>query len=82
MDKPKKVSRKIFFKEIDIPCRIGVCEHEKKQNYSNAPSGGPLVQHALLALMDLVNKKELSIEKMVEKTSHAVADCFNIEKIC
>jgi len=30
MDKPKKLSRKIFFKEIDIPCRIGVCEHEKK----------------------------------------------------
>ena len=30
MDKPKKVSRKIFFREIDIPCRIGVCENEKK----------------------------------------------------
>ena len=30
MDKPKKVSRKIFLKEIDIPCRIGVCEYEKK----------------------------------------------------
>ena len=30
MDKPKKITRKIFFKEIDIPCRIGVSEHEKK----------------------------------------------------
>ena len=30
MDKPKKITRKIFFKEIDIPCSIGVNEHEKK----------------------------------------------------
>ncbi|MBM77774.1 MAG: dihydroorotase [Crocinitomicaceae bacterium] len=53
---------------------------EKKQNYTKAPSGGPLVQHALLALMELVARGEISIEKMVEKTSHAVSDCFNIEK--
>ncbi len=53
---------------------------EKQQNYGNAPSGGPLVQHALLALMELVLRNELTIEKMVEKTSHAVADCFNLEK--
>jgi dihydroorotase len=52
---------------------------EKQQNYTNAPSGGPLVQHALLALMELVSRNELSIETMVEKTSHAVADCFNVE---
>ena len=52
---------------------------EKTQNYVNAPSGGPLVQHALLALMELVSRNELTIEKMVEKTSHAVADCFNLE---
>ena len=30
MDKSKKLTRKIFFKEINIPCRIGVYEHEKK----------------------------------------------------
>ena len=30
MDKAKKITRKIFFKEINIPCRIGVYEHEKK----------------------------------------------------
>jgi dihydroneopterin aldolase len=30
MDKEKKITRKIFFKEIDIPCMIGVYEHEKK----------------------------------------------------
>jgi len=52
---------------------------EKQQNYAQAPSGGPLVQHALLALMELVSRNEISIEKMVEKTSHAVADCFNLE---
>ncbi len=30
MDKLKQITQKIFFKEIDIPCRIGVYEHEKK----------------------------------------------------
>ena len=30
MDKAKKITRKIFFKEINIPCMIGVYEHEKK----------------------------------------------------
>ena len=30
MDKGKKITRKIVFKEINIPCRIGVYEHEKK----------------------------------------------------
>ena len=52
---------------------------EKNNKYLKAPSGGPLVQHALLALMDLVNRKEISITDVVRKTSHDVATCFNIE---
>ena len=52
---------------------------EKNNKYLEAPSGGPLVQHALLALMDLVNRKEMSITDVVRKTSHDVATCFNIE---
>ena len=52
---------------------------EKNNKYLEAPSGGPLVQHALLALMDLVNRKEISITDVVRKTSHDVATCFNIE---
>lgn len=53
---------------------------EKQQHYITAPSGGPLVQHALPAMLDLVKAKKISIEKVVEKMSHAVADCFQIEK--
>lgn len=53
---------------------------EKNNKYLKAPSGGPLVQHALVSLLELYHKGELSLEKIVEKTSHAVADCFQIEK--
>ena len=53
---------------------------EKNNNYCNSPSGGPLVQHAVLALMDLVKKKEISLTDIVRKTSHDVAKCFKIEK--
>ncbi|MCB9360589.1 MAG: dihydroorotase [Flavobacteriales bacterium] len=52
---------------------------EKQNTYFNAPSGGPLVQHALVAMLEHVHNGKISIEKMVEKMSHAVADCFNID---
>lgn len=51
---------------------------EKMQSYLLAPSGGPLVQHALPALFQMVLEEKITIEKVVEKTSHALADCFNI----
>ena len=53
---------------------------EKKQPYFKAPSGGPLVQHALVAMLELYHKEKISLEKIAEKMSHAVADCFMIEK--
>jgi len=53
---------------------------EKNNSYFNAPSGGPLVQHALPALLDLVDQGCFTLEKIVTKTSHAVADCFQISK--
>ncbi|WP_343594824.1 dihydroorotase [Acinetobacter sp.] len=53
---------------------------EKQQSYFNAPSGLPLVQHALPALMELVADQQLSIETMVQKTSHQVADLFRINE--
>ena len=53
---------------------------EEKQNlYFNAPSGGPLVQHTLPALIDLYHSGVFSLEKIVEKTSHNVARLFEIE---
>lgn len=53
---------------------------EKQNSYLKAPSGGPLVQHALPAMMECVKEGKLTIEKMVEKMCHAPADCFQIEK--
>lgn len=52
---------------------------EKQQTYFNAPSGLPLVQHALPALLELVADQKLSIETLVRKTSHQVADLFRIK---
>lgn len=52
---------------------------EKQSDYLNAPSGGPLVQHALPALLELVNQKVFTLEEIVNKTSHSLATCFQIE---
>lgn len=53
---------------------------EKSQAYSSAPSGGPLVQHALLAMLDKVQEGRISIERVVEKMAHAPATLFRIEE--
>ena len=60
---------------------------EKEQTYFKAPSGGPLVQHSLVAMIELYHKgknlpagRQVSLEKIAEKMAHAVADCFQIEK--
>jgi len=53
---------------------------EKKQPYAQAPSGGPLVQHALPALLEMHLQGRISLEKIVEKTAHNLAICFDIEK--
>jgi dihydroorotase len=52
---------------------------EKSGSYFNAPSGGPLVQHALQAMLDLCQNGLISLEKVVEKMCHAPAICFQIE---
>ena len=51
---------------------------EKTNKYFNAPSGGPLVQHAMVAVLELVRKGKITIEKAVRKMSHAPAECFQI----
>lgn len=53
---------------------------EKSNPYTTAPSGGPLVQHALLALLDKVKDQTISIEKVVEKACHNPAKLFQINK--
>lgn len=51
---------------------------EKQGTYFNAPSGLPLVQHAMLALLDFVHAGEFTLPQVVQKTSHAVAECYSV----
>jgi len=53
---------------------------EKQNVYTKAPSGGPLVQHAIPAMMSYVDSGKISIEKMVEKMCHNPAILFEIKK--
>lgn len=53
---------------------------EKTQTYSSAPSGGPLVQHALQALLDMYQAGKMTLEQIVQKTAHNTAICFQIEE--
>lgn len=53
---------------------------EKSQPYLQAPSGGPLVQHALQALLDMVKEGKLTLEQLVQKSAHNTARLFQIEQ--
>lgn len=53
---------------------------EKKSVYTEAPSGGPLVQHALPAMLEMYHKGKITLEKIVEKMCHNPAILFQIEK--
>jgi dihydroorotase len=53
---------------------------EKNKPYLDAPSGGPLVQHSLLAILEKVRENKISIERLVEKMCHNPAILFRIEK--
>lgn len=53
---------------------------EKQLPYQEAPSGIPLVQHSLLLMLQYVKQGKISIEKVVEKMSHAPAKCFQISE--
>lgn len=53
---------------------------EKSQVYTKAPSGGPLVQHTLQAMLECHKQGKISLEKLVEKMCHNPAKLFQIEK--
>lgn len=53
---------------------------EKKNPYTTCPSGGPLVQHSLVLMMEAYAKGKISVEKIVEKMCHNPAKIFKIEK--
>tara|TARA_Y100000996_G_scaffold400696_1_gene370946 strand:+ start:182 stop:1519 length:1338 start_codon:yes stop_codon:yes gene_type:complete len=52
---------------------------EKSNSYINTPSGGPLIQYSLPLLLEMNKKNKFSLEKIVQKTSHSVADLFQIK---
>ncbi|MEA5260049.1 dihydroorotase [Arcicella aquatica] len=53
---------------------------EKQNPYWSSPSGLPLVQHPLNLMLEFYKEGKISLEKIAEKMSHAVADCFQIAK--
>ena len=53
---------------------------EKKNNYFQAPSGGPLVQHSVVAMMEFYHQKKITIEKIIQKMAHNPAILFQIKE--
>lgn len=53
---------------------------EKKQVYTKAPSGGPLVQHAFVAMIEMYHRGKISLEKIAEKMCHNPSILFEVEK--
>lgn len=51
---------------------------EKQQHYFNAPSGGPLIQHSLVAMLEFYHQGKITLEQIVEKMSHNPATLFRI----
>ncbi len=84
--KTKNDQEELFSALLDNKLDVIATDHaphtleEKTNTYFKAPSGGPLVQHALLAILDFYHKDKISIERVVEKMCHAPAVCFQVEK--
>ena len=55
-------------------------KEEKANKYANAPSGGPLVQHSLVAMLELYHQGKISLETIVQKMCHNPAILFEVEK--
>ena len=53
---------------------------EKTNTYFKAPSGGPLVQHSLVAMLEMSKRGFITPEKVIQKMCHAPADLFRVEK--
>ncbi|MGB3589093.1 MAG: dihydroorotase [Tunicatimonas sp.] len=53
---------------------------EKQQTYFKAPSGGPLVQHNLVALLEMYHQEKITLEKIVEKACHHPAQLFEVDR--
>ena len=54
-------------------------DEEKENTYFKAPSGGPMVQHSLVTILELYHKNAISLEKIAEKMCHTPADIFHVK---
>ncbi len=84
--KTKKDRSKLWKALLDDRIDVIATDHaphtleEKNNVYTKAPSGGPLVQHALVAMLEMYHRGQISIEKIVQKMCHNPAVLFQIEK--
>lgn len=83
--KTEKDQHAIFQAVLDNHIDVVATDHaphtleEKNNSYFKAPSGGPLVQHSLVALLEFYHQKKISLEKIVEKMSHHPSILFQIQ---
>lgn len=84
--KSKKDQQEILKAILDDRIDVIATDHaphtwEEKQNtYFKAPSGGPLIQHSLVAMLEFFHQGKIRIEKIVEKMAHHPAILFRISK--
>jgi dihydroorotase len=84
--KTRNDQAKIFEALLDDRIDVIATDHaphtaeEKANTYFKAPSGGPLVQHSLVAMLDFFHQGKISIEKIVQKMSHNPAILYQIAK--
>ena len=84
--KTSKDREAIFQAVLDDRIDIIATDHaphtieEKSQPFSKAPAGGPLVQHALIAMIEFYKRGKISLEKIAEKMAHSPAICFQVDK--
>ncbi|RIW16395.1 dihydroorotase [Algoriphagus lacus] len=77
---------KIFQAMLDDRIDVIATDHaphtleEKALSYTKAPSGGPLIQHSLVAMLDFYHQGKITLEKIAQKMAHNVAILFQIEK--
>jgi dihydroorotase len=84
--KTKNDQQKIFAALVDDRIDVIATDHaphtleEKANTYFKAPSGGPLIQHSLVAMLDFFHQGKIPLEKIVQKMAHNPAILYQISK--
>ena len=84
--KTKDDRQAIFNAVLDNRIDVVATDHaphtweEKQNNYFNAPAGGPLIQHSVVAMLEFFHQGKIALERVIEKMCHNPAILFQIEK--